>query len=53
MKMPFGKYKGEYIVDLPTDYLEWIINEVEDEKINQLAYEEYDRRKYTNKWENL
>jgi uncharacterized protein (DUF3820 family) len=24
MEMPFGKYKGEDITDVPTDYLSWL-----------------------------
>ena len=24
MKMPFGKYKGEEVSDIPLDYLKWI-----------------------------
>ena len=24
MKMPFGKYKGQGIVDIPTAYLQWV-----------------------------
>lgn len=24
MKMPFGKYKGEHIEDIPTNYLKWL-----------------------------
>ena len=27
--MPFGKYKGEAIEDLPTDYIEWLLGNVE------------------------
>lgn len=27
MKMPFGKYKGTYISDLPVSYLEWFQRE--------------------------
>ena len=23
MKMPFGKYKGEEVCDIPLDYLKW------------------------------
>lgn len=29
MTMPFGKYKGEYIFDLPIGYLEWLKDNVE------------------------
>lgn len=27
MKMPFGKYKGEDLEDLPTDYIDWLLTE--------------------------
>jgi hypothetical protein len=27
--MPFGKYKGEYIYDLPINYLEWLYENIE------------------------
>lgn len=27
MKMPFGKYKGQLLCDLPTFYLEWFAKE--------------------------
>jgi hypothetical protein len=26
MKMPFGRYKGRDLSEIPTDYLEWISN---------------------------
>ena len=25
MTMPFGKHKGEQLADIPTDYLEWVL----------------------------
>ena len=28
MKMPFGKYKGVKIENIPSDYLEWILENV-------------------------
>lgn len=28
MTMPFGKYKGQYVFDLPIGYLEWLQNNV-------------------------
>jgi uncharacterized protein (DUF3820 family) len=28
--MPFGTYRGQYLEDLPTDYLEYVIAETED-----------------------
>lgn len=27
MKMPFGKYKGEYVDELPADYIDWLLTE--------------------------
>jgi uncharacterized protein (DUF3820 family) len=27
--MPFGKYKGEYVTDLPIKYLDWLYKNVE------------------------
>jgi uncharacterized protein (DUF3820 family) len=38
--LPFGKYKGEYLCDLPTSYLEWIENNIESKKIKELASKE-------------
>jgi hypothetical protein len=35
--MPFGKYKGEYISDLPIDYLEWLYENIELRGILQQA----------------
>jgi exodeoxyribonuclease X len=29
LTMPFGKHKGEKIEDLPTDYIEWCLENVE------------------------
>ena len=29
MRMPFGKHKGELVEDLPSDYVEWILENVE------------------------
>lgn len=30
MIMPFGKYKGEQLGDIPDNYLQWIIDNVDD-----------------------
>lgn len=30
MIMPFGKYKGEKLENLPTSYIEWVLANVED-----------------------
>jgi uncharacterized protein (DUF3820 family) len=29
LRMPFGKYKGEKIEDLPTEYIEWALENME------------------------
>lgn len=41
MKIPFGKHKGEYIIDLPSDYLKWVAGNVDDESVCCAADEEY------------
>ena len=30
MKMPFGKHKGELLENLPTDYIQWLLGNLED-----------------------
>lgn len=27
----FGKYKGKYLKDVPTDYIKWLVMNIEDE----------------------
>ena len=29
--MSFGKYKGKYLKDVPTDYIKWLVTNIEDE----------------------
>ena len=29
MRMPFGKHRGEPVEDLPTDYLEWCLENLD------------------------
>ena len=48
--IPWGKYQGEYLCDLPTAYLEWIENNVEDKKIQALAMEELNDREKHDKY---
>lgn len=33
-RIPFGKHKGEKLEDLPDDYLEWLVDNLEPEKYN-------------------
>lgn len=44
MEMPFGKHKGEEIEDLPSSYLRWLAENMEDEKIRSEAEQECDYR---------
>ena len=32
--MPFGKYKGEPVEDLPSSYIEWLLSETDVDKRN-------------------
>jgi len=42
MKMPFGKYKGEDIEDIPEEYLYWLLTEVElQEPLRTAVYRVY------------
>lgn len=36
-KMPFGKHKGEFLQDIPTDYLAWLSETLEPGKYNNDA----------------
>lgn len=29
IRMPFGKYKGESLLDIPVSYLEWVYDNIE------------------------
>ena len=40
MKMPWGKYKGRDIMDLPSSYLHWLAGS-DDEEIAAAADEEW------------
>jgi len=45
MKMPFGKYKGVLIADLPADYLRWLFEQVElREPLRSFIHNEYHAR---------
>lgn len=32
-KLNFGKYKGYYLSNIPTNYLEWLISVTQDDKV--------------------
>jgi hypothetical protein len=44
MIMPWGKYKGAEIGDLPSSYLKWLAAECDDEDICVAADDEYNWR---------
>ena len=45
MKMPFGKYLGKPIQELPDDYLNWILENLELRRPLRVALEtEFERR---------
>ena len=53
MRLTFGKYKGEDIEDIPSDYLKWLAENCEQDNIATAADEEYQWREDNNahKWE--
>lgn len=40
--MPFGKHKGEFVEDLPTDYMYWVLENVE--RIDPTLQEELEKQ---------
>lgn len=45
MKISFGKYKGMFLTELPTEYLKWLIDTVEiREPLNEEVQKEYNLR---------
>lgn len=37
MIMPWGKYEGEDMEDIPSSYLRWIMNNVDDQEVVEAA----------------
>lgn len=48
MKMPWGKHRGKDIEDVPSDYLLWLAENCDTEKIAVAADKEWDFREKTN-----
>lgn len=47
LKMPFGKYRGKEIEDIPSEYLNWLAAGCDNEEVATAADEEYQyREKY-------
>jgi Putative quorum-sensing-regulated virulence factor len=46
MHLPFGKYRGQLIADVPSPYLRWLIREVRDldDELRQAVRQELRRR---------
>lgn len=42
--MPWGKYKGKHLVDLPSSYLKWLAENSRDERICCTADREWNFR---------
>jgi hypothetical protein len=47
-KMPFGKYRGYFIKDIPIGYLEWAKDQLSDEGLRWMCRIEYERRTLKN-----
>ena len=45
MKMPWGKYDGEDMEDIPISYLKWLEENCDDEEIRVAAEDEVIRRR--------
>lgn len=48
VRMPFGKYKGRAMEDIPSDYLHWLAENMDIDRIATAADEEYNYRDLTN-----
>ena len=51
MKMPFGKFKGKDIEEIPSSYLKWIAENIDEKKNGDLVFEadkEYQWREKNN-----
>ena len=44
MILPWGKFKGKDLEDIPSGYLKWLSENCEDDEIANAAYEEYEWR---------
>ena len=42
--MTFGKYKGYFMKDIPTNYIEWLIMNVQDRGLAEMYAVELQRR---------
>lgn len=52
IKMKYGKFKGRTMEEIPSSYLLWIAENVEDGRICYAADSEYqDREKFNTHWE--
>lgn len=45
MKMPFGKHKGELLSEIPLEYLQWVISNLDiSERLNDAIEDEFIKR---------
>lgn len=47
MRLPWGKYKGQEIDSIPSDYLRWLAENCDNDRIATAADEEYNWREHT------
>lgn len=48
IRMPYGKFKGKYIHEIPSGYLRWMAENLEDETLCCAADEEFNIREAQN-----
>ena len=48
MVMPYGKFKGKAIHEIPSGYLKWIAENINDVMLCEAADEEYQHREHYN-----
>lgn len=51
MKIPFGKFRGAFLCDLPDDYLEWLLIIELREPLRSAVFSEADARRFKTKYE--
>lgn len=44
VKMPWGKYKGRYLKEIPDEYIRWAILKYQDQAMAQMFADEWARR---------
>ncbi len=45
-RMPFGKFRGELLSDIPRDYLEWVQTVATTDRLRRAVQEELNHREF-------